>query len=113
MNAVFKQKLWMSFRNTKGVIYAPKTIKDGRFQYTFDAVVRHKHKAIFVKVFKNHLENCARAELDRLLRAVSLINEYEDSHIYLFTKRRFSDYAVSKAAKDDMLNLIEVDRLKY
>jgi len=113
MNAVFKQKLWMSFRNTKGVSYAPKTIKDGRFQYTFDAVVRNKHKAIFVKVFKNSLENCARAELDRLLRAVSLINEYEDSHIYLFTKRRFSDYAVSKAAKDDVLNLVEVDRLKY
>jgi len=113
MNAVFKQKLWMSFRITKGIAYAPKTIKEGRFQYTFDAVVKHKHKAIFVRVFKNPLENCARAELDRLLRAVSLINEYEDSHIYLFTKRRFSDYAVSKAAKDDVLNLVEVDRLKY
>jgi len=113
MNAVFKQKLWMSFRNTKGIAYAPKTIKEGRFQYTFDAIVKHKHKAIFIKVFKNPLENCARAELDRLLRAISLINEYEDSHIYLFTKRRFSDYAVSKAAKDDVLNLVEIDRLKY
>jgi hypothetical protein len=52
-------------------------------------------------------------ELIKLQRAVSLVNEYDDSHVYLFTKRRFSDYAVSQAAKDKVLSLVEVDRLKY
>jgi len=113
MNAVYKQKLWMSFRNTKGVVYAPKTIREGGFQYYFDAIARHKQRVIFVKVFKNPLENCTQTELEKLRYAVSLINEYEDSHVYIFAKRRFSDYAVAQAAKDETLNLVEVDRLKY
>jgi len=113
MNAVFNSKYKMSFRSLKGVTYSPMVVKDGRFRYSFDSIARHKHKAIFVKVFKNPLESCTKTELEKLRRAVSLVNEYEDSHIYLFTKRRFSDYAVSQAAKDEVLNLVEIDRLKY
>jgi len=36
-----------------------------------------------------------------------------DSHILIFSKRRFSDHAVAEAAKDEAISLVEVDRLKY
>jgi hypothetical protein len=113
MNALFKNDLWRTFRSLKDIPYAPKIVKEDRFQYSFDAIVRHKQRAIFVKVFKNPLESCTKKELEKLRYAVSLVNEYEDSHVYLFTKRRFSDYAVSQSARDETLNLVEVDRLKY
>ena len=113
MNAIFKIKLKRTFRSHNEVTYLPVIVKEGRFQHTFDAIVRYKQKALFIKVFRNPLESCTETELEKLRRAVSLINEYDDSHVYIFTKRRFSDYAVSQAAKDEVLNLVEVDRLKY
>jgi hypothetical protein len=42
-----------------------------------------------------------------------LVNEYDDSHIFLFTKRRFSDYAAKRAPIDDVMSFVEVERLKY
>jgi len=106
------RKMWSSFEINEGLTYAPKKIVRGKFQYTFDAVVQHKGKAIFVKVFKDPMENCKKAELEKIHKAVSLVNIYYDSYVYIFTKRRFSDYAVTEAAKDRVLKLVEVERLK-
>jgi AAA+ ATPase superfamily predicted ATPase len=113
MNARFKRDLWMNFRNMKKVVYSPQTLSDYGTMLTFDAVARNKQKMLFVKVFKDPLESCATSKLNELRQAVSLVNEYEDSYVYIFTKRRFSDYAVSRAARDNVLKLVEVDRLKY
>ncbi|MCL1885381.1 MAG: hypothetical protein FWF98_01230 [Dehalococcoidia bacterium] len=113
MDAIFQDKLKMTFRSLNGITYSPRVVKDGRFQYFFDAIARHKQRVLFIKVFQSPLESCTKTELTRLQHAVSQINEYEDSHVYIFTKRRLSDYAVSQAAKDDVLNLVEVERLKY
>ena len=82
-------------------------------EYTFDGILRKGDKAVFVKVFENPLKNCKRGELEKMRLAVKLINKYCDSHIFIFAKRRFSDYAVAEAALDGSISLVEVDRLKY
>ena len=95
------------------VAYAPKTVKKGVFCYTFDAIHRKGEKAVFVKVFVEPLENCKQGELDRIRKAVMLANKYYDSHIFLFTKRRFSDYAAQQAALDEVVFFVEVERLRF
>jgi hypothetical protein len=100
-----------SFEISEKLTYAPKKIVQGEFQYTFDAIVQHKGRAVFVKVFRDPMENCKKAELENIRRAVSLVNIYYDSFVYIFTKRRFSDYAVAEAAKDRVIKLIELERL--
>jgi hypothetical protein len=105
--------LWTSFRISETVIYSPQTIGDGGFSYNFDAIVKNGGKAIFVKIFADPLENLKKDELEKIRTAVTLANRYYDSHILIFSKRRFSDYAVAEAAKDDTLSLVEVDRLKF
>jgi len=42
-----------------------------------------------------------------------LANKYYDSHVFIFAKRRFSDYAARQAPNDESLSLVEVDRLKF
>jgi hypothetical protein len=105
-------KLWAGFRIMKAV-YSPQTVSDGDFSYTFDAINRNGEKAVFVKVFDDPLENCKEAELAKIQRAMMLANKYYDSHVFIFSKRRFCDYAVSAAAKDEAISLVEVDRLKF
>jgi len=112
-NKHMRWKLWSSFEITEELLYAPKKIVKGKFQYTFDAIVQHKGKAVFVKVFKDPAENCKKAEIEKIRKAISLVNTYYDSYVYIFTKRRFSDYAVAEAAKDRVIKLIEVERLKF
>jgi len=111
-NKHMRRKMWASFEINEELAHAPKKIVRGKFQYTFDAVVQHKGKAIFVKVFKDPMENCKKAELEKIRKAISLVNTYYDSFVYIFTKRRFSDYAVTEAAKDRVIKLIEVERLR-
>jgi len=91
----------------------PRVVTKGKFQYTFDTVIQSGNKAAFVKVFEDALNNCDRDELTHLRRAVELVNMYFDSKVFIFSKRRFSDYAVAQAAKDEVISLVEVDRLKY
>ena len=95
------------------ILYAPKMVVKGKFRYAFDAIARKDEKAVFIKVFENPLKNCGRDELGKLRHAMTLANEYYDSHAYIFTKRRFSDYAVYEAARDENISLVEVDRLKF
>lgn len=111
-NRHFSHNLWPRFEINEAFIRAPKKVVKGKFQYIFDAVVQHKGKAVFVKVFKDPAENCKKAELERIRKAVSLVNTYYDSYVYIFTKRRFSDYAVAEAAKDRVIKLVEVERLR-
>ena len=105
--------MWSSFRISGKMAYSPKIIQKDDFSYTFDAVVRKAGKAIFIKIFADPLENLKKAELEKIRRAVTIVNKYYDSHIFVFSKRRFGDYAVEEAAGDDALSLVEVERLKF
>jgi hypothetical protein len=106
-------KFWESFRISEKIVYSPKTIEKGGFIYTFDAICRNFEKAVFVKVFSDPLENCKKDELDKIQKAVLLVNKYYDSRIFIFTKRRFSDYAAQQAPLDEVVSFVEVERLKY
>jgi hypothetical protein len=112
-NERIENDLWESFHITQKVIYAPQIVSGNTFHYTFDAIVRNGDKAIFIKVFESPNENCGQEELHKIRKAVSLANKYYDSHIYIFTNRRFSDYAVAEAANDETISLVDVERLKY
>ena len=81
--------------------------------YAFDAIHRNGEKVVFVKVFADPMENCKKGGLDRIQKAVMLVNKYYDSHIFLFTKRRFSDYAAQQAPLDEVVSFVEVERLKF
>ena len=105
-------RLWESLRIKEKVIYCPESVSKGNFSYTFDAIARNVNKAVFIKVFAEANENCKKAELEKIRKAVMSVNTYYDSHIFIFSKRRFSDYAASEAANDDSLTLVEVDRLR-
>ena len=110
-NEHMRRKMWASFEISEKLTYAPKRVVQGEFRYPFDAIVQHKDRAVFVKVFDDPIENCKKAELERIRRAMSLVNVYYDSLVYIFTKRRFSDYAVAEAARDRAVKLVEVERL--
>ena len=97
----------------KTIIRSPKLVKAKNFRYTFDAIERNGDKAVFIKVFQSPEENCSRAELTKLRKAVGIANTYYDSYVLIFSKRRFSDYAVAEAAKDPAIYLVEVDRLRW
>lgn len=112
-NERMNHDLWTTFRLSDRVEYTPKTIRKGDFSYTFDAIARNGYKAAFVKVFANPFENCKKDELDKIRRAVDIANKYYDNRIYIFSKRRFSDYAVAEAAKDYSIKLVEIDRLRF
>ena len=107
-----ERDLWVAL-GTSSVEYAPKVVQNGDFSYNFDAIVRRGSRAVFVKVFADPLENLKKAELEKLREAVSVANAYHESKLYVFTKRRFGDYAVKEAANDGTLSLIEVERLKF
>jgi len=64
-------------------------------------------------VFADPLEICKKDEFRKNQKAVKLANMYYDSHVFIFSKRRFSDYAVLEAARAEAISLIKVDRLKY
>ena len=113
VNYHVKSRLWNEFRISEKIIYAPKKIRKSSFSNTFDAIHRNGEKAIFVKVFADPLENCKRYELEKIQRAAMLANKYYDSHVFIFTKRRFSDYVAKRAPIDDAISFVEVERLKY
>jgi len=105
--------IWESFHITEKAVYSPQTITDADFAYTFDAILRNGEKAVFIKVFANPLETCRKGELVKIRKAVMFANKYYDSHILIFSKKRFSDYAVSEAANDDSISLIDIDKLQF
>ena len=113
VNGRIMRNEWERFRVKKKIPYEPQTVMKGKFSYTFDAICKHKGKMIFIKVFENPFENCNQIKLMKIRRAIEISNVYFDSQCYIFSKRRFSDYAVAEAARDEVINLVEVDRLKY
>jgi len=113
VNHRVQRDYWASFRISDKIKYAPITIEKGSFKYSFDAIHKKGDKAVFIKVFSDPLENCKRDEFEKIQKAVTLINKYYDSHIFIFTKRRFSDYAAQQAPVDKSVSFVEVDRLKY
>ena len=103
--------MWTSFGIRDRVAYAPQTVSKGRFSYTFDAIVRNDNKAVFIKVLEKPQDSCDRGELETLRKAVSLMNTYYDSCVFIFAKRRFSEYAAKEASSDDVIRLVGVERL--
>ena len=81
--------------------------------YTFDAIHRNGDKAVFVKVFADPAENCKKDEYRKIFKAVSMANTFDNSHVFIFTKRRFSDYAEKYAPMEDNVSIVEMERLKY
>jgi hypothetical protein len=108
-----RRDFWASFHSFTKVAYNPQIVRNGGFNYTFDAIIRSGEKAVFVKVFSDPLENCKRDEFKKIQKAVMLVNKYYDSHVFIFSKRRFSDYAAQQAPRDETLSFIEVERLKF
>ena len=114
VNAHIKEMdFWVIFRINEKITYSPVTIKEESFNYTFDAIHWNGEKAVFIKVFTDPLENCKKDELNKIKKAVMLANNYYDSHVFIFTKRRFSDYAAKQAPNDDVISFVEVERLRY
>lgn len=119
VNMRVHNQLWASFGIGEQIMHKPQIVHDvtnptaGKFSYTFDAIFRKGKKAVFIKVFEDPQENCKKDELERIRDAVSLVNKYYDSQVFIFTKRRFSDHAVKESGMDDNLSLVEVDRLKW
>ena len=64
-------------------------------------------------MFADLLENCKQGVLEKIQQAVMLANKYYDSHIFLFIKRRFSDYAAQQAPLDEAVSTVEAGRLKF
>ena len=106
-NKHLRGKLWVSFEISEKLVHTPQTVGE----ITFDGIVRNGDKAVFVKVFEDPDENCGKAQLEQIRDAVSKITAYYDSHVFVYTKRRFSDYAVAEAANDGSLQLVELERL--
>jgi len=113
VNYQMRWELWNEFRLWEKVVPVHKIVINGDFRYSFDAIHRHGEKAVFVKVFSEPLENCGRDEFDKIQKAVILTNKYYDSHVFVFAKRRFSEYAAKQAAGDATLSFVEVDRLRF
>ncbi|MEG0838702.1 MAG: hypothetical protein RSF33_02705 [Hydrogenoanaerobacterium sp.] len=94
------------------VAYNPYRIAKDNFDYTFDCFAKSGRQAVFVKIFHGEHEIVGREHLAELERAIALCHRYVDSHIYLFSKRRFGDYAVHDASVTPV-KLFTVERLKF
>ena len=112
-NEKIRRDLWAGFRINEKVKYAPKIVRKGAFTYSFDTIIRKDEKAVFVKVFKDAENTCRPSELMRIQKAVELVNKYYDSHVFIFSKRRFCDEATHESSRDYCMTLVEVDRLKF
>jgi hypothetical protein len=108
-----ESSFWAVFEISEKIVYSPKIIRKGDFSYTFDAIHRNGNKAVYVKVFADPLENCKKDEYSKIKRAVTITNDYDDSHVFIFAKRRFSDYAAKQAPIDDVISFVEVERLRF
>ena len=91
----------------------PQAIKNGNFTYTFDGVFHRGEYTLFFKIYTDPMENCGANEIKRIERAIMLTNKLYDSQAVIFCRRRFSDAAVAAAAKEHILSLVSLERLKY
>lgn len=92
--------------------YQPATIKFKNSSYAFDLIIKDKDNAIFVKIFHDENQSIGKEEYEKLTAAISSVHILYDSHIYIFAKRRFSDYLVHEASLGT-LKLFNLDRLRY
>ena len=96
----------------RAVKYQPMTVTAGGADYTFDYAARHQGKAVFVKIFHDGEQNVGKEEFEVLEKAVMACHPYYDSQIYLFAKRRFSDYLVHEAS-NGIVKLFNLERLRF
>ena len=91
----------------KDIAYSPQIV-DG---YKFDAVIDIDGKTVFVKIFESPDESCTKTEILKIQEAVMRDHVWYDCHVFIFTKRRFSDFAVNEAAMTGVVRCVGLERL--
>lgn len=102
----------LSVKLTDTLDYKPVTVKLKNEDYTFDFAGRDKGKAVFVKIFHDESMTVGKEEYEKLERAVARCHPLSDSYIYIFAKRRFSDFLVHEASFG-IVKLFNLDRLRF
>ncbi len=102
----------LSVKLTETLEYKPATVKLKDEEYTFDFVGSDNGKAVFVKIFDDENLTVGKEEYEKLERAVARCHPLSDSFIYIFAKRRFSDFLVHEATFG-IVKLFNLDRLRY
>ena len=102
----------LSVKLTDSLRYKPFTVKLKKGEYTFDYAGRDKGKAVFVKIFHDESITVGKEEYEKLECAVARCHKLSDSYIYIFAKRRFSDFLVHEASFG-IVKLFSLDRLRY
>lgn len=102
----------LSVKLTNALAYKPVTVKLKNEEYTFDFAGRDKGKAVFVKIFHDESLTIGKEEYEKLERAVAHCHPLSDSYIYIFAKRRFSDFLVHEASFG-IVKLFNLDRLRF
>lgn len=108
-----KRASWdLSVKLTNTLVYKPVTVKLKNEDYTFDFAGRDNGKAVFVKIFHDESLTVGKEEYEKLERAVARCHRLSDSFIYIFAKRRFSDFLVHEASFG-IVKLFNLDRLRF
>ena len=102
----------LSVKLTRAVEYKPLTVKSQGEEYTFDFAGKDKGKAVFVKIFHDESMTIGKDEYEKLERAAVRCHPLSDSYIYIFAKRRFSDFLVHEASFGTA-KLFNLDRLRF
>lgn len=102
----------LPFKLKESVVYKPTTIKTKNEEYIFDFAGRDKGKAVFVKIFHDENITVGKEEYGKIERAVTHCYPLSDSYIYIFAKRRFSDFLVHEASFG-IVKLFNLDRLRF
>ena len=96
----------------RAVKYRPMTVTAEGVDYTFDYAGKSNGKAVFVKIFHDDEQSVGKEEFEKIERAVMACHPFYDSQIYLFAKRRFSDYLVHEAS-NGIVKLFNLERLRF
>lgn len=108
-----KRVSWdLSVKLTSALEYKPVTVKLKKEKYTFDFAGIDKGKAIFVKIFHDESLTVGKEEYEKLERAATRCHPLSDSFIYIFAKRRFSDFLVHEASFG-IVKLFNLERLRF
>lgn len=102
----------LSVKLRRSVEYKPFVVKLEDEGYTFDFAGRDKGKAVFVKIFHDENMTVGKEEYEKIERAAAHCHPLSDSYIYIFAKRRFSDFLVHEASFG-IVKLFNLERLRF
>ena len=102
----------IGFNILSDLVYEPYIVNNGNNEFTFDSIGRNKEMAVMVKILNEPEDSCRKETFETIRKAAALVNEYYNSHVYIFAKKRFSDYAVKEASKDEAITLVGIEQLR-